>query len=469
MAARLQKTVHRTLVAVLRSVAWIVPVQGRSEWSQEWQSELWYAVRECFSQGGPDPPAIRKATAFCLGAFHDAVWLRRRAWQKERPAARIRGSPWAALSFLTTVLFSTWAIAHFSPRVAMGMSRIRIDPWPASNARPGPCDCALDRVAGRRSLQTAQLFFHGFSHYAITRETVTVRAVPQTEWIIAHASPDVFAVLHLPLRFLQPARNVPGHWPQIVLSHDLWIRTFAGNPNVGGAQLRVGSVDAIVAGVASGPSAALPGTPDAWLLVPDTEIGIAKQVFIVGDLTSVGYFDEGRWALSAGGIFLAFLALPFLHRPTTTEYSSGSRRLSLAARSHAWAFLAAKMATAPAIAWYASVDFGCSFSQPFSQISWFVQPGSAFVLCLIGLSWALRDHRQRCPVCLRRMAHPVEVGQPSCMFIDWSGTEMICERGHTLLHIPVIPTSWFAARRWISLDPSWQFLFSQPGETSSGL
>jgi hypothetical protein len=45
------------------------------------------------------------------------------------------------------------------------------------------------------------------------------------------------------------------------------------------------------------------------------------------------------------------------------------------------------------------------------------------------------------------MAHPVEVGHPSQTFLAWNGTELVCERGHTLLHIPEIPTSWFDTQR----------------------
>jgi hypothetical protein len=51
------------------------------------------------------------------------------------------------------------------------------------------------------------------------------------------------------------------------------------------------------------------------------------------------------------------------------------------------------------------------------------------------------------------MAHPVQVGQPSRTFLAWNGTELVCERGHILLHIPEIPTSWFGAQRWVCLDP----------------
>jgi hypothetical protein len=46
--------------------------------------------------------------------------------------------------------------------------------------------------------------------------------------------------------------------------------------------------------------------------------------------------------------------------------------------------------------------------------------------------------------------------------------------GHTLLHVPGLPTSWFSTQRWLYLDTSWGFLFAASGsaiksETISGL
>jgi hypothetical protein len=40
---------------------------------------------------------------------------------------------------------------------------------------------------------------------------------------------------------------------------------------------------------------------------------------------------------------------------------------------------------------------------------------------------------------------------------------MMCVGGHTLLHIPALPTSWFDAQRWLYLDTSWEFLFVGSG------
>src|SRR2546429_1144819 len=98
----------------------------------------------------------------------------------------------------------------------------------------------------------------------------------------------------------------------------------------------------------------LPGKANAWLLGSAPQAGIGNTVFVVGHLSPVGYFDEGRWALSIGGILLAFLALPFITRTSIGEYSNGSHKPSLARRSLFWVFLIAKITILPATVYYAS-------------------------------------------------------------------------------------------------------------------
>lgn len=53
------RTLH---VAILRNAALLVPAPARAEWLAEWRAELWYVEHD--------------ATAFCLGSFRDALWLR---------------------------------------------------------------------------------------------------------------------------------------------------------------------------------------------------------------------------------------------------------------------------------------------------------------------------------------------------------------------------------------------------------
>jgi hypothetical protein len=463
----LEIVVRRVHLGLLWGASLFVPASKRREWSEEWRTELWYVLRECFPKTRVDPKSVKLATAFCLGAYQDAVWLRRRAWRKQQPLARVRGSAYVCLLLLIGTLFFTWGIAHISTRVAAGISSIQVYPWRMSDTGASPCDCPFDLVVGQRSLHSTQLFFDGFSHYRITQDTVWAEDVPRTKWTVAHARSDFFDVLHLPVRKMDGFIGLPDRLTQAVLSQDTWKRDFGGKPNLAGARLHVGSFDAVIAGVAFAGTTGLPGRANVWLLGSDPEGGNMHSGFVVGHLSPAGYFDDGRWGLSVGGILLAFLVSPFLSRPSIGEYGNGSQKPSLASRSRFWAFLFAKITMLTAIVYYASLDLGCLLAQPFSPSSAYVQVTSSVALCLLGLGWAFRDQQHRCPVCVRQMAHPVEVGQPSRTFLDWNGTELVCERGHTLLHIPEAPTSWFSSQRWVCLDSSWQFLFARPGETST--
>jgi len=78
---------------------------------------------------------------------------------------------------------------------------------------------------------------------------------------------------------------------------------------------------------------------------------------------------------------------------------------------------------------------------------------------IVAARWVVRDQRQRCPVCLRLLINPVGIGQASQTFLGWYGTELMCAKGHGLLHVPEIPTSSSSMPRWIRLDPSWSGLF----------
>src|SRR5438309_1962150 len=55
-------------LALIRIAALLVPGPLRTEWFAEWHSELWYV---CQSGGKA------RTIWFCLGAFPDALWLRR--------------------------------------------------------------------------------------------------------------------------------------------------------------------------------------------------------------------------------------------------------------------------------------------------------------------------------------------------------------------------------------------------------
>jgi hypothetical protein len=78
---------HHTL---LRVAALLAPGHQRDEWLEEWRSELWYVPR-------------REATGFCLGAFRDALWLRRNNLSPVKLARVHLESPLSCLAFLAAL------------------------------------------------------------------------------------------------------------------------------------------------------------------------------------------------------------------------------------------------------------------------------------------------------------------------------------------------------------------------------
>jgi len=84
--------------AILRVASLVAPKDRRTEWLEEWQSELWYI---------PRPEAFR----FCLGAFQDAFWLRRNDPAPGNFRRFCLDSPFHCLAFLGTVAALSICIA----------------------------------------------------------------------------------------------------------------------------------------------------------------------------------------------------------------------------------------------------------------------------------------------------------------------------------------------------------------------
>jgi hypothetical protein len=90
--------------AVLRAASLLAPGDRRAEWMEEWRSELWYVPR-------------RGATRFCLGAFRDALWLRRNNLTRVKRTGIHLESPLSCLALLA-------ALAAVSIFVAVRLERM---------------------------------------------------------------------------------------------------------------------------------------------------------------------------------------------------------------------------------------------------------------------------------------------------------------------------------------------------------
>jgi len=125
-----------------------------------------------------------------------------------------------------------------------------------------------------------------------------------------------------------------------------------------------------------------------------------------------------------------------------------------AGRIRWWAFLAAKLALVVPVVFFGTLDL-IPIIAPAG-----VQPLAAMIGYILVIRWALRDQCRRCPVCLRPLSNPVRIGQRSRIFLEWYGVELVCSRGHGLMHVDGAPTISFRSQRWLALDASWRGLFS---------
>jgi hypothetical protein len=339
-----------------------------------------------------------------------------------------------------------------------------------------------------------QEFFDGFAFYRVTRESVNWRPVEDSShesagWGVGRASSNFFTLLGLPVQFQETGASVDADMPSVILSESLWKREFGADPHVAGSVVRVGLRRATIAGVAPEGPWGLPGKVDAWLLEPDSQMVPAGAGYVVAHLSasgrskmdapriqiksyaphcspddmlgiSLGNGMPGQWDLFRFAVFLAFLALPAVTSVSLGDLSVSVHRISWPRRLCRWGFLGAKIALLMPIVHFASLDLAYGFTGLNTNQAMYLQMVSTFFLCLFGMCWVLSDQRQRCPVCLRRVDHPARVGQLSRTFLAWNGTELMCMGGHTLLHVPSLPTSWFSSQRWLFLDPSWEFLFA---------
>jgi hypothetical protein len=148
---------------------------------------------------------------------------------------------------------------------------------------------------------------------------------------------------------------------------------------------------------------------------------------------------------------LGVIAIALLILPATTSWSLGEYPRTKPLRR--WIFLAIKFALVIPI-----VFFGI-FALARILGTGPLQEHATFISYVLAFRWILTDQRRRCPECLRLVANPIRIGQPSQTFLDWYGTEFICLKGHGTLQVPEI-TSSYTIQRWRYLDPSWSAFFA---------
>ncbi|MGC4048499.1 MAG: hypothetical protein QM757_02150 [Paludibaculum sp.] len=195
--------------------------------------------------------------------------------------------------------------------------------------------------------------------------------------------------------------------------------------------------------------------PALWLESPARCLGILALLAVVCVAMAFRYMPPG-FPLPVRGPFFAMLYLAMMSLPmlaAMTRLGFGDFPVRRYARR--WLFFAVKTALVMLIVFFGVLDIGAALGLK-------VAAGPIhFILFgnVAGLRWAILDQRRRCPECLRLLALPAQIGQPSQTFLEWYGTEFVCVKGHGLLHVPEIPTVSFRTQSWTHLDRSWSELF----------
>ena len=486
---------------LLRAASLMVPAGERSEWQREWRAELWHVRRSLCRAGAFSWPVQREITAFCLGSFHDAFYLRRESRPAHQPAERVSGAAGQCILRLCTLLAVCVILAQLLPgvRAVRDPSRFQVSPGLILIQNSPSSDTFAPSVSAdlfRDWKGARQRYFDEFAFYRTVRETASAPLPHSGGWSVAHASLNLFSLLGFELPFDSDLAAGDRDLPAAILSQESWRRDFAADRGVAGRIIRIGNRLAKIAGVMPYGMWRLPGEPDAWLLEPDGQLIAGAdagargyliahlsprgQAEMHGDCISIAVrgadYDapelygvsfanrlQGPWAAFGLALFLALVALPAVTSVSMGESNYSSHRPSRRRTLIRWTFLLTKFMLVATISYFASLDLAWWNSSNYSPLAEMAQFMWCFSIALFGFRWALSDQRQRCPVCLRRVTHPAQVGLASRTFLGWNGTEMMCMGGHTLLHVPSLPTSWFSGQRWLYLDTSWEFLFADSG------
>ncbi len=485
-------------LGLLAAACLLVPGDARAEWWREWRAELWQARHQNACDGQISWAAERELAEFCLGAYQDALCLRRLA-APAPPEHRVHfGAAWRCLLTLAVLLCASFALSRMLPGVRAERLLAHVSTrsglvliQDANNEdSPSTIYAGLYRVWKNRK----QEFFDEFAFYRITRERVSWQsdrdgAQDNAGWGVAQASSNFFQLIGMPVQAVEAQSG--SAMPSMVLSESAWRREFGANPDIAGSVVQLGARRAVIVGVVPDSAWNLPGKVDAWLLDSDAQAASHGAGYVVAHLSSLGQsrmttaqvritsFSPHRspddflgisvggglpapWKIFLFALMLGLLALPALVSVSLSEYSVSFHQISWRQQVNRWGFLVAKFALLLPAVYFTAIDLGYGCTALGTTRALYMQLAVSTFGCLFGMWWALSDQRRRCPVCLALVAHPARVGQYSRTFLAWSGTEMMCTGGHTLLHVPELPTSWFSNQRWLFLDPSWKFLFANP-------
>ncbi len=244
------------LQLLLRCAAWIVPSHERAEWLAEWQGELWHAWHMHGREGAGRSSGGRAATLFCLGAFSDALWLRRnnrrsllrrifRAGSASRCSILL--GAWTAVSLLLCLL-----LPGARKAIQLSLSREGDSLVTISGAGYSGTQVPTIRVGDYQSwANSKQRVFTEIAFYQPLLRRVHLGNHPEVALSINLASENIFKLLNLPALARTSDRSASLSTAKLLLSEDAWHELFESDPRVIGSVTEIAGQRTVVAGVVS--------------------------------------------------------------------------------------------------------------------------------------------------------------------------------------------------------------------------
>jgi MacB-like periplasmic core domain len=473
----------------------MVPRAERGEWRREWNAELWHNWRFLLDAGLWSHREAVRLFARCLGSFADAAWHFGRQDAVQDRIRECTRSPWTCLALLAPPLLLVTILSHGLPATRQMLKPV---PWRDAGqlALLSVHDENSNRERGvRPDVMTAWL-----------ENSRLVDRVAPLNWHTAHdgfdgQKPLVVAAepgLFLALGVEPNLGSVPQRTKGLVITDSAWRKLFGHDPYILGRKVEFERENLPIVGVLPSGFWFLSRGPTVFVIRPelfDLRVMVllrardgATSSRLVRELTricqntgwsmttvsvDVWFLREGLWM--PGLLFMlataaALLLAVFVRRLRIGNLRKAMRVESRGATLRRGAFFFAKCLMGLLVVFCAALEW--ARRGPNVLLAYTDSASSPMMLWLYILSamgvlfWAWANQRARCRVCLRLLAFPVRIGCPGCLLLDWSGTELLCEEGHGVLHVPHMVASWDEQPdRWLTLDDSWRdcFAHSEPG------